>query len=176
MEKQVTSMNDDPWAALERAIALAIKSHAGQRDKGGKPYILHLLRVMHSVTDPIAMQAAVLHDYIEDVGGSQQEMTKHDISPQAIESVVRLTRTEHCSYCQYIIDLSADPIATAVKLADIEDNYRIERVAYRSDHQSEDAKRIQKYALTHQFLTSSIDQPEYQLRMVALEDTIGSTP
>ena len=36
---------------LEKAIKIAVKAHAGQVDKGGKPYILHPLRVMLSVSD-----------------------------------------------------------------------------------------------------------------------------
>ena len=36
-------------ATIERAIELAAKSHAGQTDKGGHPYILHPLRLMLAV-------------------------------------------------------------------------------------------------------------------------------
>jgi len=32
--------------SLEDAIALAVESHRGQKDKAGEPYILHPLRVM----------------------------------------------------------------------------------------------------------------------------------
>ena len=163
-------MTDNPWEALERAIALAVMTHAGQRDKAGMPYILHLLRVMQAVNGPMAMQAAVLHDYIEDVGGSVQELKLHLISEQAIEAIVRLTRPEQSTYCEYILKLSTNPIATTVKLADIEDNYRIGRVAYRSEYEVEDSKRIQKYALTFQFLSKAISEPEYQIRMQGLED------
>ncbi len=33
---------------LEKAIQIAIKAHKGQKDKGGFPYILHLIRVMNA--------------------------------------------------------------------------------------------------------------------------------
>ena len=62
-----------------------------------------------------------------------------------------------------------DALERAVKLADLQDNYRIDRVVYRLGHQEEDANRIQKYALTNQFLSRSIDEREYRLRMVGLE-------
>ena len=162
-------MSTSPWDALERAIALAVNAHRGQRDKAGRPYILHLLQVMQSVDDPIEKQAAVLHDYIEDVGGSLQELTQNAISQSAIHAIVRLSKTEQCTYCEYIIHLSADPIATRVKLADLEDNYRIGRVAYRSGHEVEDSQRIQKYVLTHQFLSGAIDERVYRVRMIGLE-------
>ena len=151
-------MTHAPWEALERAIALAVKAHEGQRDKAGMPYILHLLRVMQSVNDPIEKQAAVLHDYIEDAGGSVEELVQHQISERAIKAIELLTRPLLTTYCEYIITLSRDPYATTVKLADLEDNYRIGRVAYRKDHQAEDAKRIQKYAISYQFLTKDIEE------------------
>ncbi len=162
-------MSADPWDALERAIALAVNAHHGQRDKAGQPYILHLLRVMDNVADPIEKQAAVLHDYIEDVGGSVEELDRHAISQPAIQAIVYLTRPDQSTYCDYIIKLSSDSIAMRVKLADLEDNYRIGRVAYRSGHHEEDSKRIQKYALTYQFLSQAIDNREYRMRMVGLE-------
>lgn len=162
-------MTTNPWDALERAVALAVDAHRGQRDKAGQPYILHLLQVMQSVTDPIEKQAAVLHDYMEDAAGSVEELQRHAISELAIQAIILLTRPDQMTYCEYVIRLSVDPIARRVKLADLEDNYRIGRVVYRMEHQEEDAHRIQKYALTNQFLSRSIDEREYRLRMVCLE-------
>ena len=162
-------MTLNPSDALKRTIALAVKSHQGQRDKAGQPYILHVLRVMHAVNDPIAKQAAVLHDYIEDVGGTVEELIRHEISEPAIQAVKRLSKPDHVSYCDYVISLSSDPIAVQVKMADLEDNYRIGRVAYRAGHEADDAKRIQKYALTYQFLSQAISADVYRKRMVGLE-------
>jgi GTP diphosphokinase / guanosine-3',5'-bis(diphosphate) 3'-diphosphatase len=51
---------------LERAIALAAERHAGQTDKVGEPYILHVLRVMLQMPDEESRIAAVLHDIVED--------------------------------------------------------------------------------------------------------------
>lgn len=162
-------MSNNPWDALERAVALAVNAHLGQRDKAGQPYILHLLQVMQAVADPIEKQAAVLHDYMEDVAGCVEELQRHAISETAIQAIVLLTKPVQMTYCEYVIRLSSDPIATQVKLADLEDNYRIGRVVYRLGHQEEDANRIQKYALTNQFLSRSIDEREYSLRMAGLE-------
>ena len=162
-------MTADSWDALERAIALAVASHHGQRDKAGLPYILHLLRVMQMVSDPVEKQAAVLHDYIEDVSGSVEELRQHAICEPAIQAIVLLSRPDQMSYCEYVIRLSSNPIATRVKLADLEDNYRLGRVVFRLGHQEEDAKRMQKYAVTNQFLSQTIDEAEYRSRMVGLE-------
>ena len=58
----------DPHSKLlDRAIQLAVRSHAGQADKSGLPYILHPLRVMDSLRgNTLDMVVAVLHDVIED--------------------------------------------------------------------------------------------------------------
>ncbi len=52
--------------AIEKALLIAPKTHEGQKDKGGQPYILHSLRVMHAVEGLEAQIIAVLHDVVED--------------------------------------------------------------------------------------------------------------
>ena len=47
---------------LEDAIALALQAHAGHKDKAGKPYILHPLRVMMRMKSAETMMVAILHD------------------------------------------------------------------------------------------------------------------
>jgi guanosine-3',5'-bis(diphosphate) 3'-pyrophosphohydrolase len=63
-------MNQTERSLLERAIEVAVVSHAGQMDKNEEPYILDPLRVMLTVREhggSVAQQAAaVLHDVIED--------------------------------------------------------------------------------------------------------------
>src|SRR5688500_10666886 len=63
-------MTESDNAMLERAIEVAVVSHAGQADKNGEAYILHPLRVMLAVRErggSVEQQAAaVLHDVIED--------------------------------------------------------------------------------------------------------------
>ena len=51
---------------IEDAIELAVHVHRGHTDKAGVPYFLHPLRVMLSMETTTEMQAAVLHDVIED--------------------------------------------------------------------------------------------------------------
>lgn len=161
--------NTKPWDALERAIALAMNAHIGQRDKAGQPYILHLLRVMESVSDPFEKQAGVLHDYLEDTAGTVDELRRNEISDSAIQAIILLTRVEGQSYCDYVIELNRNAIAKQAKLADLEDNYRIGRVAYRAGHETEDAMRMQRYALSYQFLKQAIGEHEYRDRMQCLE-------
>lgn len=63
-------MEETANVLLKRAIEVAVVAHAGQVDKNGEAYILHLLRVMLAVRShagSIEQQvAAVLHDVLED--------------------------------------------------------------------------------------------------------------
>lgn len=56
--------------ALQRAVAVARTSHAGQLRKSGEPYFFHPLRVAHLAArhwmDFASIMAAILHDVVED--------------------------------------------------------------------------------------------------------------
>ncbi|MFM8174035.1 MAG: HD domain-containing protein, partial [Pirellulaceae bacterium] len=108
-------------SALERAVELATRRHAGQADKAGQPYLLHLLRVMHQVEGDIAKQAAVLHDVLEDTEATADELLQAGIDPQAVSVVQRLTRGKGDSYWEYVVRIAEDPIARQIKMADLND-------------------------------------------------------
>ena len=106
---------------------------------------------------------------LEDTAGTVDELRRNEISDSAIQAIILLTRVEGQSYCDYVIELSRNAIAKQAKLADLEDNYRIGRVAYRAGHETEDAMRMQRYALCYQFLKQAIGEHEYRDRMQCLE-------
>jgi len=76
-------------ARIEKAVALAMKAHEGQRRKSGEPYISHPLAVMKIVQDwgmdEDTIIAAVLHDTVEDT-----DVTLDDIKNEFGESVAFL--------------------------------------------------------------------------------------
>lgn len=107
---------------LERAIEIAAKAHAGQLDKGGQPYILHPLRVMLALTSDEARMAAVLHDVLEDTYVSIVDLRLQGFPQTVLDAVEALTRREGETYTGYVLRASENPIARAVKLADLRDN------------------------------------------------------
>jgi guanosine-3',5'-bis(diphosphate) 3'-pyrophosphohydrolase len=157
-------MHDNSKIAVENAIELAVRFHRGQCDKAGKPYILHPLTLMLKTADPIEQQAAVLHDLLEDTDATIEDLMESQIHPEAIKAIELLTHRE-VSYAVYIIDLKRNPVARAVKLLDLHDNYRLDRVAYREAYASQDAKRLQKYILTKQYLCDEISEEVYRRQM-----------
>lgn len=117
-------------STLERAIALAASSHAGQVDKAGAPYILHPLRVLDRVRhlDLDTQVAAVLHDVVEDTPVTLRELAGHGFSPRAVAAIDALTKRPEeeaagdAGYFAFVRRAAGDDVARPVKLADVRDN------------------------------------------------------
>jgi len=116
--------------SLERAIALAAVAHAGGKDKGGAPYILHPLRVMLGVEGEDAQIAAVLHDIVEDTPVTLAQLRELGFSEHIITAVAALTkhRGDEADYFGFVERAGKNDIARPVKLADIEDNLDLSRI------------------------------------------------
>ncbi len=117
-------------------MALARDYHAGQVDKAGSPYWMHCQRVMTSLLAkwPEApreqVQAAALHDVLEDTLISREQMEQDGVLPAAIAIIARVTRIDHgIGYLEWIsaIAASGDIGAVRVKLCDVLDNSDPER-------------------------------------------------
>jgi (p)ppGpp synthase/HD superfamily hydrolase len=107
---------------LEDAIILAARAHRGQVDKGGQPYILHLLRVMLRQEDETARLIAVLHDLLEDTHVTLADLRTAGYSEQVCAAVDCLTRRPGEAYEEMIERIATNPLARQVKLADLADN------------------------------------------------------
>ncbi|MBV9469825.1 MAG: bifunctional (p)ppGpp synthetase/guanosine-3',5'-bis(diphosphate) 3'-pyrophosphohydrolase [Abitibacteriaceae bacterium] len=127
---------------LKDAIALATVAHRGQVDKAGAEYIEHPLRVMHSVQGEEVQIVAVLHDVIEDTPVTLEALRQAGYSPAIIEAVELLTRREQDSYEAFIERVANNPLVRQVKIADLQDNLRIERIA---EPTQQDYQRLEKY-------------------------------
>ena len=136
---------------LERAIAIAVEGHAGQKDKAGAPYVLHPLRMMLLQRSEAAMIAAVLHDVVEDAGWTLDRLAKEGFPPEIVTAVDCLTRRSSESYEQFVERVRPNPIARAVKLADLEDNMTLTRIAQVGD---KDWERLQRYHRAWQLLSA----------------------
>lgn len=117
-------MNQNAQPALEDAICLAAKAHAGQvyPSVPPQPYILHPLRLVVQATSEEERIVAALHDVIEDTHLSLDDLQRAGYGERIIAAVDCLTRREGEPYEEYIARLSADPLARAVKLLDLADN------------------------------------------------------
>ncbi|UVK86471.1 HD domain-containing protein [Pseudomonas sp. B21-051] len=127
---------------LERAIAIAATAHTGQVDKGGAPYILHPLKVMLRMNSLEERIVAVLHDVVEDCGISLDDLRKEGFSEDVLSAIESVTKMPGESYEDFVERAAQNPIGRVVKLADLEENSDLSRIASPS---WEDLERVEKY-------------------------------
>ncbi|WP_107329433.1 GTP pyrophosphokinase [Metapseudomonas otitidis] len=113
---------------LETAIALACRVHAGQRDKAGRAYVLHPLRLMLRFEDPEAQMAAVLHDVVEDGDVKLEDLRILGIPESVVQAVDCLSRREGETYEAFIERIRPNALARRVKREDIRDNLDVTRL------------------------------------------------
>ncbi|HEX6346665.1 HD domain-containing protein [Umezawaea sp.] len=114
---------------LPDAVNLARRAHEGQVDKSGNPYIDHPLRVMTHVDGVAEQMAAVLHDVVEDTTVTLDELVELECPSIVVRAVEALTHFPDEPQSAYLARVAADPIALAVKRADISDNLSPDRTA-----------------------------------------------
>lgn len=129
---------------LSKAIVLAVNRHEGQFDKGGNPYILHLMKVMHYTKsdDEEIQQIAVMHDIIEDTDTTYLELVEMGFSERVIQGVMCMTKQRGQTYDQYRKQVLSNKDAMIVKSADLRHNSDIRRLKGVTD---KDIARITKY-------------------------------
>ena len=127
---------------LEKARKIAEKAHAGQRDKGGHPYILHPVRVMERCETEMEKITAMLHDALEDSDYTLEDLRKEGFADEILEALVCLTHLEGEAYMAYIERVCENPLAVKVKYADLQDNMDLSRITYPTE---KDFARLEKY-------------------------------
>jgi (p)ppGpp synthase/HD superfamily hydrolase len=128
---------------LERAIAIAVEAHAGQRDKSGAPYVLHPLRVMLSLPSNDERIVAVLHDVCEDCPGwTFERLRAEGFSERVLTALNSVTKRDGEAYEDFVRRAADNPVGRAVKLADMEDNCDLSRISSPTER---DFARIEKY-------------------------------
>jgi (p)ppGpp synthase/HD superfamily hydrolase len=127
-----------------KAMKFAYDAHHGHVDKSGLPYILHPVHVAEQMRTEEETAAALLHDVVEDTGVTLAELREAGFSPSVVEAVRLLTREDGIDYMDYVARLKPDPIARAVKLADLAHNSDISRM--NGSATQEDTERLEKYA------------------------------
>jgi (p)ppGpp synthase/HD superfamily hydrolase len=114
---------------LDAAIQLARQAHEGQLDKSGRPYIAHPLRVMGTLRGEHERMAAVLHDVVEDTWVTLADLKDAGCPEEVLAAVAAISKQPGEDQETYLARVAANPIARAVKRADIADNMSPDRLA-----------------------------------------------
>jgi hypothetical protein len=142
---------------LEDALQLALRAHAGQKDKYGQPYILHPLRVMARMETEAEQIVALLHDVVEDSEITLDDLRKEGYSKTIVEAVDALSKREGEEYFAFVQRAIANPLARRVKQGDLEDNMDIRRMP---EINEEAHKRLQKYRKAWAMVTEAVEKGE----------------
>ena len=129
---------------LSKMLHIATNAHHGQFDRGGNPYILHPLKVMHylKTEDEELMCIALGHDVIEDTDVTYADLREAGITERVIEGIRALTKQPGQTYEEYKAGVFANVDAMKVKMADLRHNTDIRRLKGVTD---KDIARIAKY-------------------------------
>lgn len=140
---------------LAKAISVAAQAHEEQFDRSGQPYILHALKVMQTVKskDSEVLQAAVLHDVLEDTDVSMEDLQEMGFSKRMLLILDTITHKEEDSYDTYILQIGQLREAALIKMADLKHNSDITRLKGVKD---KDLARIAKYHKAYLHLKAAL--------------------
>lgn len=133
----------------DRALRMAIRAHEGQRDKSGREYIMHPIRVAERCKDPWAKIVALLHDTIEDTDITADFLRSEGFPEEIVNGVLSVTKNEGETYEAFVCRAAENVIGREVKIADLEDNMDIRRLGEITD---EHVARLRKYLRAWHYL------------------------
>ena len=134
---------------LTRAIHIATEAHKEQKNKVGKPYITHVMRVMERCKSDDEKIVAVLHDVVEDTSTTHDDLRKEGFNEKVLSAIDAITQRKKESKTAYIERVKKNSLATRVKLNDLEDNMDVRRLPKITER---DVKRLNKYLRTYRKL------------------------
>lgn len=132
-------------------MTLAYEAHKDQVDKSGIPYIYHPIHLAEQMSDEITVCVALLHDVAEDTDITLDKLSGMGFPCEVIRALELLTHNDDTPYLDYIREIKKNPIATAVKLADLKHNSDSTRLTV-IDEKAQ--KRIEKYKNAIELLTT----------------------
>jgi len=142
---------------LDKMLMIATKAHHGQFDKGGNPYILHPLKVMHylKTDDEELMCIALGHDVVEDTSVTYKELREAGMSERVINGIRALTKQPGQTYDEYKQGVFANVDAMKVKMADLRHNTDIRRLKGVTE---KDLARMAKYQMFYLEIKARLEE------------------
>lgn len=111
----------------KQAMKLCFDAHKDQKDKTGLPYVFHPLHLAEQMTDEYSTAAALLHDVVEDTDYTLDDLKRMGYPDEVLQALRLLTHDDRSDYFDYVARIKPNPIARAVKLADLRHNSDMSR-------------------------------------------------
>jgi (p)ppGpp synthase/HD superfamily hydrolase len=143
---------------LDKMLLIVTNAHHGQFDKGGNPYILHPLKVMHylKTDDEELMCMALGHDVIEDTNVTYKDLRDAGISERVIAAIKCLTKQPGQTLEEYKDVVFSNTDAMKVKMADLRHNSDIRRLKGVTE---KDMARMAKYHMFYLEIKARLELP-----------------
>lgn len=135
-----------------KAMTLAYEAHHGQTDRSGVPYIFHPARVAENFTNEAVACTAWLHDVVEDTDLTIQDIRLAGFGTVICDALRLLTHDKSVPYMDYVRAIAENPIAKAVKMADLQDNMDTSRLP---EVDEAALKRLEKYWEAYRILSEN---------------------
>lgn len=112
----------------KKAMKLCFEAHKDQLDKSGLPYVFHPFHLAEQMNNEDTTVAALLHDVVEDTPYTFADLTVMGFSDAVVDALRLLTHSDDTPYLEYMAQIKPNPIARAVKLADLRHNSNLTRL------------------------------------------------
>lgn len=127
----------------KKALVMCFKAHRDQVDKSGMPYVFHPFHLAEQMEDEASTCVALLHDVMEDTDFTVEDIRALGVSEDVIDALLLLTHDPAEPYLDYVARVACNPLAAAVKRADLRHNSDLTRLDEVTD---KDRERVAKYA------------------------------
>ena len=149
---------------LETAIRIAAKVHRGQVDRFGKPYILHVMRVMMRGHDLDEQILGALHDVLERSNLTVSDLAERGFSARILKALEHISRIPPETYEAYIDRVMLDGLAIRVKIYDLADKMDLLHVAQLDPS---DLKRYNKQLAAYHRMKKVMEEAKARLLQIS---------
>ena len=113
----------------KKAMKLCFDAHKKQVDKSGLPYVFHPFHLAEQMSNEDTTVVALMHDVVEDSDYTFADLQELGFSESVLAALRLLTHDESVPYMDYVAAIKKNPVARAVKLADLRHNSDLSRMA-----------------------------------------------
>lgn len=111
----------------KKALKLCFEAHKNQVDKSGMPYVFHPFHLAEQMETEETVIVALLHDVVEDTHYTINDLKNMGFDKAVTDAIALLTHADGVEYMDYVSLIKENPIAKAVKLADLRHNSDLSR-------------------------------------------------
>lgn len=112
----------------KKALKLCFEAHKEQVDKSGMPYVFHPFHLAEQMETEETTIVALLHDVVEDTDYTIEDLTNMGFAKDVTDAIALMTHADGVEYMDYVRKIKDNPIAKAVKLADLKHNSDVTRL------------------------------------------------